>query len=322
MTCPTKPGLRFLRRWGCAFLATAGSLRLAVVLLAVCAGVLAWGTFVEKWHGAAAAHFAIYDAGWFTAIEVLLAVNVACAVLVRLPWRLRQSGFVVTHVGILVLLAGCLATKLGGIEAQLPIYEGKTANRAYQDSYHFELQVRPSAASAASERIEVPFVAGPFDWSEYAAMPWFPWQLPHRSQGVIYDADGIALEVSDFTGDPKPSAKVRLTVDGKTKELDLPAAIKARSDDDAAYALEGDGRTVTAGMRFDEVDLGFQLHLHRFARKLDPGTNMASHYSSLVDFLEDDQGAKGTVPFSLRENRDSPLRENRDSRPRWWAKTC
>jgi len=35
----------------------------------------------------------------------------------------------------------------------------------------------------------------------------------------------------------------------------------------------------------DSVDVGFNVYLDKFQRKLDPGTSMASHYSSLVDFV-------------------------------------
>ena len=105
--------------------------------------------------------------------------------LIRFPWRRRQAGFVVTHGGILVLLAGCLLTRLCGIEAQLPVFEGQAAH---------------------------------------------------------------------------------LAVD---------------SASDGSYWFE----------------LGFQVYLRKFRRKLDPGSAMASHYSSLVDFLD-----RGDPPKKLQEN--------------------
>jgi ABC-type transport system involved in cytochrome c biogenesis permease subunit len=157
------------------------SLQLAVFLIAIVVVVLAWATLVESQDGAAAAHSRIYDTGWFTAINVLLAVNVLCAMAIRFPWRRRQAGFLVTHGGILVLLAGCLLTQQWGVEAQLPIYEGRAAFRAYHDE--------------------------------------------------------------------------------------------------------------------EEIELGFEVYLHRFQRKLDPGASMPSHYSSLVDFLDRSQ-----PPQVLRQN--------------------
>ena len=50
-------------------------------------------------------------------------------------------------------------------------------------------------------------------------------------------------------------------------------------------------------MRQDDVDLAFEVDLHKFQRKLDPGSGMPSHYSSLVDFLD-----RGKPPQRLQEN--------------------
>ena len=270
---------------------------MAVGLIAVYAGVLAWATLVESQHGAAAAHFAIYDAGWFTALNVLLALNVLCAVIIRFPWKWRQSGFLVTHLGILVLLAGCLATRRLGIEAQVPVFEGQSVHRAYQDSYHFELQVKPSGpATAAAETICVPLAAGPFSWDRYAELSWFPWRLSHRSQGTLYDDDGIRLEILDYQSEPQPTARVRLSVDGTSKELDVVAS-SAESAESKPHVVTAKRRSVTISLPLDAVELGFQLSLRRFQRKLDPGAGTASHYSSLVDFLD-----LGRPPQKLREN--------------------
>jgi hypothetical protein len=279
-----------LRRWLSGLFAALASLQLAVVLIALVAGVVAWATFIERSYGAEAAHFIIYDTNWFAGLNGLLAANVLAAVLVRFPWRRRQTGFVVTHAGILVLLAGCLVSQRYGIEAQLPIFEGHAARRAFQESYHFELHVAPAASSstaaAPAEVIFVPFVAGPFNWNQYAGLSWFPWRAAYRSQGTLYDEDGIALEALDYQKDPQPWVRVRLTVDGAKKEFDVAASSDDAAEGTQRQVVEGKGRRVTISMRPDEVDLGFQVYLHKFQRKLDPGGGMASHYSSLVDFLD------------------------------------
>jgi len=178
---PPSPAPSSPLRWLSGPFRALASLQLAVALIAVYIGVLVWATVVEKLYGTPTAHFAIYNAGWFFALNALLAINVLCAVLVRFPWKRRQTGFLVTHSGILVLLAGCLTSRLGGIEAQLPIFEGQAAHRANTDQSH--------------------------------------------------------------------------------------------------------------------IELGFQLYLRKFQRKLDPGSGMASHYSSTVDFLD-----RGDPPNRLHEN--------------------
>ena len=238
-------------RFGIAwFLRVLASLRLAVGLLALDAVVLAWATLVESRYGMAAAHFGIYDTGWFLGLNVALAVNVVGALWIRVPWK-RHSGFAVIHLGILMLLAGCLITRLDGIEAQLPVFEGHTAYRAYTGGRHFELQVAPAgaavaepaarktgptagdvvepAAAVAGKSISVPFIAGPFPWAKYAELSWFPWRLARRSQGRIYDRDGLVLEVLGYATDPQPCARVRLTLDGSSDEFDLVESEGARA---------------------------------------------------------------------------------------------
>jgi hypothetical protein len=273
-------------QWVLTVLRGLAALRLAVVLIAVYVGVLAWGTLVESRYGGAAAHFAIYDTNWFLALNALLGVNVLCAMVIRFPWKRRQIGFLVTHGGILVLLVGCLMTKEAGVEAQLPIFEGQSACRAYRDSYHFLLQVDPKQGGQAGELIFVPFVTGPFGWDRFAGLSWFPWHLAYRSQGVIYDDDRITLEVLDYRKEPQPSVRVRLAVDGKADEFDLIAASEEPAAKQQRHVIDVQKRRLTITMPMDEVELGFQLHLHRFQRKLDPGAEMPSHYSSLVDVLD------------------------------------
>ena len=43
------------------------------------------------------------------------------------------------------------------------------------------------------------FTSGPFNWEDYqTTLAWFPWHVAHRDRGVIYDRDGIQLEVLDY----------------------------------------------------------------------------------------------------------------------------
>ncbi len=106
------------------------SLELAVGLLATICVVLAYGTFVEKYYGLRGAHFGVYQTWWFLTLGVLLAVNIFCAAVIRFPWKKYQTGFVITHLGLLVLLFGCLLKNRWGIDAQMPLFEGTTERYA------------------------------------------------------------------------------------------------------------------------------------------------------------------------------------------------
>jgi hypothetical protein len=178
------------------------SVYLAVTLLLLLAFVLAWATFLESWYGTEAVHFAIYDAWWFAGLLGLLGVNVLCAALIRFPWRRYQTGFLITHAGILVLLVGCIYSALSGIDAQMPIFEGGINHLAYGDTRHFQLKIYPDRSDDGScSVIDVPFASGPFNWRDYRHKAFFPWRVGRRDRGTICDQDGIRLEVLDYYRD-------------------------------------------------------------------------------------------------------------------------
>lgn len=189
------------------------SLRLAVVLIAVCSVVLAWATWVDSRLGTPAVQFGIYRTWWFLALHAALGLNVLCSALIRLPWKKRHVGFLITHLGILVLLFGCLLTWWMGTDAQLSVIEADTVHRAALDSQHFELRI--STAGDDPQPVIIPFRAGPFNFSEYDRRSWFPWRLSARHRGVLYDRDGIELEVLDYYSDSKyvPAPRLELEID-------------------------------------------------------------------------------------------------------------
>src|SRR3954468_18134114 len=82
------------------------SLKLAVFSLSTLAAVLSYATFFESWYGMAAVQEWIYRSKGFAILLAFLGMNILCAALIRIPWKKRQTGFVITHAGLLILLAG------------------------------------------------------------------------------------------------------------------------------------------------------------------------------------------------------------------------
>ncbi|GAB6165733.1 hypothetical protein JCM19992_17330 [Thermostilla marina] len=188
------------------------SLRLAVILLSVLVVVLAVATFIEKGIGPAASQFAVYQSWWFYLLGTLLGINILFAALIRYPWKRYQTGFVITHAGLLVLLIGCLVSALRGIEATLSVQEGALNHIAVRDSHHFELTIDKNDDHGNPDKQKVSFNPGPFSWRSYSdwtslfwaapgKLPAFPWNLAVRDRGVLYDRDGIRLETLDYYAD-------------------------------------------------------------------------------------------------------------------------
>ncbi len=204
------------------------SLKLAVVLIFASAAVLGLATFVEKFYGTPGVQFGMYGAWWFTALNALLAWNIFAAAAIRYPWKRHQTGFVITHIGLLTLLFGCLMSRRGGIDAQMPLFEGARAHLAFEDSQHFVLSVHNRSADESiakaldrkGKNTAIPFASGPFNWADYQSkLPYLPWRLAHRDQGVLYDNDGIKLQVLDYYSNSEevqaPYLRLWLTMPGK-----------------------------------------------------------------------------------------------------------
>jgi cytochrome c-type biogenesis protein CcsB len=102
------------------------SLKLTVALIVLIGVVLSWGTILESLRGPAAAQV-VYGAGWFYSLQALLALNVLAALVDRWPKNRWRFGFAVTHLSILVILVGAVATVLFKEEGQLVLLEGQTS---------------------------------------------------------------------------------------------------------------------------------------------------------------------------------------------------
>jgi cytochrome c-type biogenesis protein CcsB len=112
-----------------AFIDRFASLRVTVSLLVLILVALAAGTIVESFHGAEAALGAVYRAPWFLALLAVLATNLCCSLVSLWPWGRRRVGYAITHLSMLVILAGALTTDLAKTEGQLQIWEGASSSQ-------------------------------------------------------------------------------------------------------------------------------------------------------------------------------------------------
>jgi ABC-type transport system involved in cytochrome c biogenesis permease subunit len=214
----------------------------AILLMTILSLVLAWASFAERAVGTPAIHDGVYGAGWFHGLQALIGLNVFLAMFRRRRWRMRQIGFLLTHAGLIILLLGCLITAKFGVEATLAIYEGHSRSMAVNaDKQEIRLIVfeegaepdtnvslapfgPPEETDGATDSIEIPFLGGPFHWSEYEESPGvpplryseedeiqptaFPWGWRRRSESVLYDdeSSGIRVEVLDYLANARLEA--------------------------------------------------------------------------------------------------------------------
>lgn len=107
-----------LKLWKKAIKALA-SLKLAVIVILGIATLTAVGTFVEAEYNAQAASKLVYRTPWMFAVLGLLSVNLIAVMIDRWPWRPKHIGFVMAHIGILILLFGSWVTYKFGIDGSM-----------------------------------------------------------------------------------------------------------------------------------------------------------------------------------------------------------
>ena len=254
------------------------SLRLAVILISLLAITLAIATFVEWRWGTEAAHFGIYQAWWFFLLILLLGLSVFFSAVVRFPWKKHHLGFLITHFGILVLLVGCVFSLWGGIDAQLPIFEGQVAHQAFTQEYELLIKIydwgktpeglhtrkflerQKGVNSLANDRtasesattgsndlpriIRVPFRPGPFNWADYRGWPIVLWSIVPRTQGTLFQKEDICLEVIDYysNAEVSPAPPLRLQVRSANGAWeDLPLEVHSFEDPRIPHRMFGGG---------------------------------------------------------------------------------
>jgi hypothetical protein len=106
--------------------------------------ILIASTSLESRYGTPFAQKIFYQANWFDVVLGLLAVNIFCSTLTRLPFNKKHTGFIITHIGILVLLAGCLMSSLWGIDGQMALLEGEKNSKITENTYELIVQRNPA----------------------------------------------------------------------------------------------------------------------------------------------------------------------------------
>ena len=157
------------------------SLKLAVVLLAVLIiGAIA-GTLYESTFDAKVARAYVYDAPWFNIWLLLLASNLVASALSRWPWKKHHVAFLITHLGIITLLAGSLIGRAWGIEGTMTLFK---ANRRAIVSSSINISSECATPTASSKVTRLEFIHRP-------PTPKKPWDL-----GLL--AGGARLSIVDY----------------------------------------------------------------------------------------------------------------------------
>jgi len=189
------------------------SLKLAVICLGTLSATLAVGTWFNSRFGQNAVNEYIYQTKGFALLMAFLGINVLCAALIRYPWTKRQTGFLITHVGLLVVIGGSWWAAQTSDEGQLGMKEGDTSSRLIRNHKPviYIKPIDPHTENSLGE-YKVSVRPGAFDWNpgEYQVVsrPEDPFKLAIKG----YYAGSILKDIVVPAASGKPMVKVRPTI--------------------------------------------------------------------------------------------------------------
>lgn len=171
------------------------SIKLAVILIIFFGVLLSWATFYESEHGTPAAQRDIYKTIWFDVFLFFLGINVAFSAISRYPWKKHHVGFLVTHLGILIILFGSAMTRKFGVEGQLILQENEQSD---------EMLLSDNVLAVSIPRLNV---RETFD-------PWFQHSKIPDGKEIRYPVGetGVECYVVDYLSNPR--SRMHVTDDG------------------------------------------------------------------------------------------------------------
>lgn len=142
------------------------SVKLAVICIFTLAMVLAGATFFESTYGVTAVREYVYQHPGFAILLAFLGTNIFCAATIRYPWKRRQIGFLVTHIGLLVILAGAFVSLRFGDEGHIVALEGASSDELVRPDHSVvRVEKLDPETGKPSQAYTLPFKHGAFSWN-------------------------------------------------------------------------------------------------------------------------------------------------------------
>lgn len=109
-------------------LQTIGSLRITIVLVLVIVVFCIFGTLVNQQK----VLDSVYRSPIFISLLILFGINLCACTLLRLKLRVARLGFLATHLGVLVILAGAIVGFLTSMKGRMNLADGEIANAYFE----------------------------------------------------------------------------------------------------------------------------------------------------------------------------------------------
>lgn len=299
-----------------------GSLKVTVAGLFLLLILTVWGTLYQVDHGLYLAQERFYQSTWFwiggvipfpgaQLVMAVLFVNLIASMLVLTIWRNRINwGLIVTHFGLLLMLAAGALTFYTGKNAQLSLEEGDGSNVAIAFG-EWELAVLPATADRTRQPVTAldasalrrgRVIALPGERQSIRVDAYYRNSIAHRDaiNNPPANASGFTVleprPLNKEPGQDMPGLLFTLMENGEEVRQVL-----LWGNDPRPTPLDRNGTWI--GLRRLRVPLPATITLVDFKRELYQGSGIAKSYSSQV-IVDSGDGLERKVLISMNK----PLR--------------
>lgn len=98
-----------------------GSLKFAVVVIALFTLCMIVGTFLESYYGTDFANRVVYKTPFFMLVQFGMLLSIIFAATLRLPPKKRLYGFYTIHAGLIIIGMGSFITYIAGVDGQITL---------------------------------------------------------------------------------------------------------------------------------------------------------------------------------------------------------
>ncbi len=277
-----------------AWLPRLASLRITVVCLLLLFILTAWGTIYQAGNGLYAAQTRFFHSWFFLIGGIIpfpgaqlviwvLFINLLASLIFRVKYSWGNLGNIITHAGILFLIAGSFVTYKYAVESYLPLSEGELSNVSL-DRRNWELAVWHESGDAMAKKV--------------STLEMSPDQMGRE---IDFSSLGFKAVVENYyrncvpETDPANSSAVRLMPRRPAKEPEDNVAgmvlkVEPRDGPAREFVLYGDqtepvtvGGDLEVSLRHQRHPLPMTLKLLTVRREDYAGTNIARSFRSTVE---------------------------------------
>ena len=111
-----------------------GSLSFTFLILIFIILLVATGTFIESFSSHEKASIHVYQSWPFIGVLGCIFINIFTSSLLRYPYQLKNIPFLITHIGLLLIITGTILKITHGKQGHIRLQEGEKINRWYDNT--------------------------------------------------------------------------------------------------------------------------------------------------------------------------------------------